>query len=78
MVMGQVYEPGSVVPVGACPPKTLSNLLKLRRLHEVAARSVEEMRDLPLIAIPTGDVVARKRGRPKGSRNKAALVAAEA
>ena len=79
--MGHVYEVREQVPVSALPPRTLRNLLTLRRLAEVEAGSVEEMRDPPMLAIPpqpTGDPTARKRGRPKGSRNKAALVAAEA
>ena len=74
-MMGRVYEPGAEVPMGAVPPHALSNLLKLRRLHEVADTMSAAKH---VAAEPAAESVARKRGRPKGSRNKAALVAAEA
>ncbi len=84
LVSGVVYQPGDEVPVSAVPPRTLRNLLTLRRLLEVEAPTEKEWRDPPTMSAPpqpTGDVSTRKRGRSKGARNKpktAALVAAEA
>ena len=76
-VMGRVYEPGERIAISDVPARTLRLLLSLRRLAEVENEPASPKAvSAVVVEVPQ---VSRRRGRPKGSRNKskAALVAAE-
>lgn len=63
-INGRVYDIGDEVPLDAVPPRSITTLVNMRRIIEVpepTTGSVQVKLDAP---------ARRRRGRPKGSKNK--------